>query len=182
METRSQSRGKTRRKSLGESPERRTRLTVPRPFNLQSEALSAAAKEKQKRTQQAEEEKAAKLREFKAKESTALSSPFALKASSLPLTVPESPALRSSSRAEARQDFEVEKKQRLEAKRKRKEAELAQKAQDEEAAVLELRKKTVFKARPFVDCVPMLVKKSDRPLTLAKSPMVRRRGKRRAST
>jgi len=161
---------------------RRVRLTVPEPFNLQSEVLSAVAKQRQKEIQLVAEQREAEMREFKAKESFALGSPFLPKPSNNPLTVPESPGLKSTVRAEARQDFEAEKNRRLEAKRLRKEAELAQIAKDEEAEGLALREKMVFKARPFVEPPPMVVRKSARPLTLAVSPMVRQRGGKRLRT
>jgi len=158
---------------------RKTRLTVPEPFNLQSEVLSAVAKQRQKEMQLAAEQREAEMREFKAKESFALGSPFLPKPSNNPLTVPESPDLKSTTRAEARQDFESEKNRRLEEKRLRKEAELAQIAKDEETEALALRGKMVFKARPFVEAPPMVVRKSARPLTLAVSPLVRQRGTKR---
>lgn len=158
---------------------KRTKLTVQQPFELKGEELSAIAKARLKEAQLQKEKEEAEAREFRAKEPASLGSPFALKPSQFALTVPQSPELQSTERAEARHDYDNEANRRREEKKLRKEAELAQIAKEEEAEALELRKKMVFKARPFVEPEPMVVRKSARPLTVPKSPLVRQRGKTR---
>lgn len=152
--------------------------TAPAPFSLTTDARHEVASSAFEAKRQEEERQAAKDREFKATKPTVLSvPPFEPHKSTKPLTsLSAAKFQRTENRFERRKEFEAQ----LAARRAQKEAEVAvtaqQKAVEEAAALVELKKALVHKARPVMKGAPFVVTKQlTRPLTKPKEPALQTR-------
>lgn len=149
-------------------------LTVFEPFHLQSETLAALAKQKLEERIAYEQALEEEMRKFKAHPPPSMKRvPFRLVSSNRPLTVPETPDLKSTVRALDRADFSVEKNNRIVVKETRELHEKALEEESEREEIRKLRKTLVFKATPFVNPSPMRLAPSSRPLTIPESPQLR---------
>ena len=152
--------------------------TEPAPFSLTTDARHEVASSAFEAKRQEEERQAAKDREFKATKPTVLSvPPFEPHKSTKPLTsLSAAKFQRTENRFERRKEFEAQ----LAARRAQKEAEVAVTAQlkavEEAAALVELKKALVHKARPVMKGAPFVVTKQlTRPLTKPKEPALQTR-------
>lgn len=150
-------------------------LTEPTPFMLASverhNMVRAAAEERAEVT--AEEEAAAKR--FTARPlPRSFFSPYKVRRSDVPVTSPATLMLASDVRAEARANFEAEL-----ALRQREAAEAAEerereKEEEERRETKRLRAAMSFKARPIKQARPLMVKRSEKQLTVPKTPATMR--------
>jgi hypothetical protein len=149
-------------------------LTVFEPFNLQSEALALAAKQKLEERILHEHALEDEMRKFKANPPLTLTRPpFRPLASNRSLTVPGTPDLKSTARALNRAEFSVEKNQRISIKKDREAQEKALEEANEREEIRKLRKALEFKATPFVNPSPMRLAPATRSLTVPESPQLR---------
>lgn len=148
------------------------RLTEPKPFNLASNDKHTIAQQEFRRQQEAEEAKAARQRQFRARPlpQTTFEHGFVPAKSSKPLTEVVVGELSTDRRAEERAEFEYALKQRQEAASKaREEAKKENKARTQ-AEIAELRRQMVFKAKAAPHRRPMQAKPSAKPLTVPHTP------------
>lgn len=149
-------------------------LTVFEPFDLQSEPLSLYAKQRLEQKILAERALEEEMRKFKANPPVTLSRPpFLPLSSNRPLTVAETPDLKSTVRAVDRAEFSVDKNQRIAIKEDREQQDKILEESNEREEIRKLRKTLVFKAAPFVNPSPMRLAPATRPLTVPESPQLR---------
>ncbi|XP_037067960.1 targeting protein for Xklp2 homolog [Pollicipes pollicipes] len=153
-------------------PERRAAAaTLPQPFQLPGEQLTAAAAA---RRQKKLEEEAAQLRtahEFRAQPCTVTSrEPFRPRSAARGPTAPRPPQLHTERRSTRRQSFEERQKQREAELQAALEERQRQQQLAEEEEVARARREAVHHAQPVRRFRPVHVQPSDVPLTDPRSP------------
>lgn len=124
-------------------------FTVPAPFALRSQELHEHEEWRRAQAALAEELRRREQARFHARPLPVVDEPFAPQASERPLTVPESPHLRSDARAAERGAYDsAQAEQRREAERRRA-TEEEQKARRDARELRAYRKSLCFKARPL---------------------------------
>jgi targeting protein for Xklp2 len=152
-------------------------LTLPRPFNLRSEARHHEFQESHELKLEAEMKKSRV--EFKALPLPRLDRVFQPHENNLPLTMPMDPNLATRSRASERAEFDraMEEKMRLEEMQRQ--AEEDAKRMAEEEAVRQFRKASTFRAKPLPDFSHVLMAMPcAKPVTVPQSPKLGRGSKR----
>lgn len=154
-------------------------LTQAKPFNLPGEALHAEATYKFKAKVQALEEEAVAARQFKAIQPPSFIRTYKPGRSRKPLTQSVHPNLRSSFRAEQREEYDLGKKQRRCVREEHTKIDSVIAQDKENTMVKSLRKQMVFKAAPIVQSEPFIIRKSHKHLTVAESPALQTRSRSR---
>ncbi|KAJ2477582.1 hypothetical protein EV174_004573 [Coemansia sp. RSA 2320] len=153
------------------------------PFNLQTD-VRGETYQRQLHERLAElEERQRQRMEFKARPiPSSIDQPFVPQPSAIPLTAIEEILLSTELRSEERRAYDDD---RLERERIREEV-LARKRHDEERReeeeIKRLRKLLVHKAQPVRHYKPVVIKPSDRPLTVPKTPQWSVRTRQRSAT
>ena len=156
-------------------------LTLPRPFNLRSEARHHEFQEDLSHELKLEAEMKKSRVEFKALPLPRLDKVFHPHENNLPLTMPIDPKLATRSRAAERAEFDraMEEKMRLEEMQRQAEDDAKRVAEEE--AVRQFRKASTFRAKPLPDFshVPVAMPCA-KPLTVPQSPKLGTKGSKRA--
>lgn len=151
-------------------------LTKPEPFNLQSELRHRQYQEQFHQRLAKEEAELTRQREFHSRPAPH-AGPFQPKKSTKPLTSVEPIRLHSSERALKRRQFDEQVRTREQEMADR-ERRLAEGRQQREAAEIKaLRQQLVPKAHPVMHYAPVVVKASDRKLTVPISPALLTKGR-----
>ncbi|KAJ2479469.1 hypothetical protein IWW47_006022, partial [Coemansia sp. RSA 2052] len=164
-------------------PKRRAVELHVSPFNLQTDTRGEAyQRQLRERLEELEERKRARM-EFRARPiPPSIDQPFVPQPSAIPLTAIEEILLRTELRSEERRAYDED---RMERERIREEVMARKRLEEErreEEEIKRLRKILVHKAQPVRHYKQLVIKPSDRPLTVPKTPQWSVRTRQRSVT